>query len=117
MAAMTLNVSLSKQQASLINAEVESGNYMSASEVVREALRLWIERRIAADVAELERRHAGAWERDVTPREETAILEAKHNAREELFAEGKARPSAGGTGRRRRKKNRHHPNGPHKRVD
>jgi putative addiction module CopG family antidote len=104
MAAMTLKVSLSEQQASLINREVESGNYTSASEVVREALRLWIERRIAADVAELERRHAGAWERDTTSREEAAILKARRNAREELFAEGKARPSAGGTGRRRREK-------------
>src|SRR5579859_2731692 len=116
MAAVTLNVSLSEQQASLINREVESGNYTSASEVVREALRLWIERRITADVAELERRHAGAWEHDTTPREEAAILKAKRNARRELIPEGKALPSAERTGCSRREKPRDRPKKPHNKV-
>ena len=36
----TLNVSLSKEQLAQVNREVDSGQYVSASEVVREALRL-----------------------------------------------------------------------------
>jgi Arc/MetJ-type ribon-helix-helix transcriptional regulator len=43
---------------------VDSGQYTSASEVVREAIRQWLERRIAADVAALGKAHAGAWEWD-----------------------------------------------------
>ena len=57
MSAVTLNISLSKEQAALINRELESGHYTSASEVVRDAVRQWTQRRIAAEVTELERDH------------------------------------------------------------
>jgi antitoxin ParD1/3/4 len=84
MAAATLNVSLSKEQLALINQEVDSGQYASASEVVREALRQWLQRRIEADVAELEKAHAGAWDRDTTPEEEAAIIRIQKEVRAEL---------------------------------
>ena len=84
MAVTTLNVSLNEKQVELISREVESGLYASAGEVVREALREWIKRRIEEDVAALERAHAGAWEGDTTPEEEALILRAKRAARAEL---------------------------------
>jgi len=84
MANATLNVSLSKEQLLEINREVQSGQYVSASEVVREAVRCWLNRRIQADVAALEKAHAGAWERDTRPRELQAILRAKRRARAKL---------------------------------
>jgi antitoxin ParD1/3/4 len=87
MAAVTLNVSLSKQQVALINHEVDSGQYASATEVVRAALRHWLQRRIEADVAELEKAHAGAWERDATPEEQAAILRIQKEVRAELIAQ------------------------------
>jgi putative addiction module CopG family antidote len=90
----TMNVSLSGEMLDMIESEVKSGQYMSGSEVVREALRLWINRRIEADVAALERAHAGAWERGPTPKELDAILEAKRLARARLTAEKPAKASA-----------------------
>jgi putative addiction module CopG family antidote len=54
MASATLNVSLSKEQLAQVTREVDSGQYVSASEVVRQALREWLDRRIKADVAALE---------------------------------------------------------------
>jgi putative addiction module CopG family antidote len=89
MASATLNVSLTKEQLAQVNREVDSGQYVSASEVVRQALREWLDRRIKADVAALEKHHKGAWERDTTPEEEAFILEAKREARAELLAGGK----------------------------
>lgn len=87
MANATLNVSLSKEQLLQINREVDSGQYVSASEVVREALRDWLAKRIEKDVAALEKAHAGAWERDTTPAELEAIIRAKRRARAKLLAE------------------------------
>ena len=55
MASATLNVSLSKEQLAQVTREVDSGQYVSASEVVRHALREWLDRRIKADVAALEK--------------------------------------------------------------
>src|SRR6266851_5032958 len=81
MAVTTLNVSLSEEQASIIGREVEGGLYASASEVVREALREWIKRRIESDVAALEKAHAGAYERDTTPEEMEAILRIQKRVR------------------------------------
>jgi Arc/MetJ-type ribon-helix-helix transcriptional regulator len=89
MASATLNVSLSKEQLALVNREVESGQYLSAAEVVREALREWLNRRIEADVAALDKAHKGAWERDTTPEEEALILAAKRESRGELQARSK----------------------------
>lgn len=86
----TLNVSLSKEQLAQVNREVRSGQYVSASEVVREALRDWLNRRIEADVAALEKAHAGAWERDTSPAELRAIIMANRRARASL-ANGKQR--------------------------
>jgi putative addiction module CopG family antidote len=91
MRAGTLNVSLSQEHLALIHREVERGHYSSASEVVREALRQWLERRIATEVAELDRRHAGAWERDTTPEEEAAILRIQKKVRAEMFADHNGR--------------------------
>lgn len=87
MAVTTLNVSLSEEQAAIIGREVESGLYASASEVVREAIREWIKRRIEEDVAALEKAHAGAWERDTTPEEMAAILRIQKQVRAEMRAE------------------------------
>jgi putative addiction module CopG family antidote len=86
MANATLNVSLSKEQLAQVTQEVESGQYVSASEVVRQALREWLDRCIKADVTALEKDHKGAWERDTSPEEETLILAAKREARAELRA-------------------------------
>jgi antitoxin ParD1/3/4 len=84
MANATLNVSLTDEQLAQVNREIDSGQYVSASEVVREALREWLKRRIAEDMAALEKAHAGAWERDTTPEELAAILAAKARARAKL---------------------------------
>ncbi len=80
----TLNVSLSKEQLAQVNREVDSGQYVSASEVVREALRDWLNRRIEMEVSALEKAHAGAWERDTTAAELEAIIQAKRRARAKL---------------------------------
>ena len=80
----TINISVTSEQSRLIAMEVESGHYASASEVVREALRLWRENRIEKDLAALERAHAGAHERDISPEELNLVLEAKKDARAEL---------------------------------
>jgi putative addiction module CopG family antidote len=81
MAVATMNVSLTKRQAELINNEVEAGRYTSASEFIRERIREWDQRRIDQDVAALEHAHTGAWERDTTPEEESSILKAQQEAR------------------------------------
>ena len=86
MAAVTLNVSLTKEQLALIKQEVHSGQYASAGEVVREALRQWLQRRIEVHVAGLEKAHAGAWDRATTPEEEAAILRMQKEVRAELIA-------------------------------
>ena len=87
-----MNVSLSKRQAEMISGEVEAGRYTSASEFMRERVRLWEKEQIEQDVAALERAHAGAWERDTTPEEEALILAAQREARAELRAKrGKAK--------------------------
>ena len=85
----TLNVSLSGELLAMVTREVESGQYVSGSEVVREALRDWFQRRVDADVAALEGAHAGAWERDTTSEEEDSILRAKRQARSDLTAKRK----------------------------
>ena len=90
----TMNVSLSGEMLEIIETEVKSGHYMSGSEVVREALRFWINRRIEADLAALAKAHAGAYERDVTPEEMADILAAKREARAELVAERTAKQNA-----------------------
>jgi hypothetical protein len=55
-----------------------------ASEVVREALRVWREKLIETDTATLERSHAGARERDTTPDEMAAILRIQKSVRAEM---------------------------------
>ena len=50
----TLNVSLSAQQRRLVDGVVSSGEYVSASEVVRESLRVW-------ETQRSERSRAVAW--------------------------------------------------------
>lgn len=91
MPARTFNVSLNDELADFLEAERRTGGYTSASEIVREAVRQWRERRIAADVAALEKAHAGAWDRDTTPAEEAAILRARRKVRAEMRAERAAK--------------------------
>jgi len=91
MAVTTLNVSLSQEQAAIIGREVDSGLYASASEVVREAIREWIRRRVEQDVAALEKAHVGAFERDTTPEELKTILRIQKKVRAEMRAERRAR--------------------------
>jgi antitoxin ParD1/3/4 len=79
-----MNVSVTPEQSRLIAREVESGHYASASEVVREALRVWRERQVEKDLATLERAHAGAYERDTTPQESAAILHIQKTVRADL---------------------------------
>ena len=93
MAALKLNIRLNKQQTALIEREVESGLYASAEDVLREALRQWMERRIASDVGALEHAHAGAWDRDTTPAEEASILRIQKGVRGQLLAQRKGRRS------------------------
>jgi antitoxin ParD1/3/4 len=80
----TMNVSVTPEQSRLIAREVESGHYASASEVVREALRVWRERQMEKDLAALERAHAGAYDRDTTPKEMATILEIQKAVRSDL---------------------------------
>ena len=87
MQAVTLNVRLSEEQAAVIQREVDAGNYTSASEVIREAVRQWLERRIAAEVAEFDRLSAGLWDRTTSAEEEAAILRAQKAVRAEMTAE------------------------------
>lgn len=86
-----MNVSLSKHQAGMIAAEVGSGRFTSASEFIRSLVRDWEQRQIEKDVADLERSHAGAWERDTTPEEEAAILRIQKKVRAEMRAERAAK--------------------------
>lgn len=86
MASGTLNVSLSKEQLEEVAKEVDTGEYGSVHEVVREALGQWLNRRRKTNLAALERAHAGAWERDTTPAELEAIIKARRLARAKLSA-------------------------------
>ncbi len=99
MRAVTMNVSLTPEQAGLVNGEVNAGNYASASELFREALRLWNERRIAKDVAEFDRLAEGTHERDTTADEEAAILRAQRKARAELRAGSRVRQGRAAKGK------------------
>ena len=83
MAVVTMNVSLSEQQAEMINREVRAGRYASASEYVRELIREREQKQTAEDISTLEKAHAGAWERDTNSEEEAIILQAKREARAE----------------------------------
>ena len=79
-----MNVSVTPEQSRLIAREVESGQYASASEVVREALRVWRERQMEKDLAALERAHAGAYDRDTTADEMATILGVQKAVRSDL---------------------------------
>ena len=81
MAAVTLNISLTEEQAALINREVDAGNYTSASEAIRDEVRLWLEPRVAAETAGFERLSADLWQRDTNAEEEAAILNAQKAVR------------------------------------
>lgn len=90
----TLNVSLTGELLAMVNREVQSGQYVSGSEVVREALREWFRRRFEADEAALEKAHHGAWTRDTTPAELDAILKAKRQARAKPKDSADTRPQS-----------------------
>lgn len=91
----TMNVSLTPQLDQLVRAKVESGLYTSASEVVREALRLLDEQdrvrqqrleelRAAIDVGldQLDRGESSPWDKDEFLRDARARLAAKRDATE-----------------------------------
>ena len=88
-----ITVKLTREQLGVINREVKSGRYTSPSDVVREALRLWLDRRITADIEALERAHSGVWDRDTTPEEEAIILRVQKKTRKELLAQRKPKKS------------------------
>jgi Arc/MetJ-type ribon-helix-helix transcriptional regulator len=100
MAVSTMNVSLTQRQAELIGAEVEAGHYTSASEFVRELVGEWEARQVEREVADLERAHAPASDRDTTPEEEQAILRIRQEVRSEMTAEREGKPKATASGRR-----------------
>jgi antitoxin ParD1/3/4 len=85
----TVNVSITPEQSKFISMEVEAGHYSSASEIVREALRVWHERQVEKDVAALEAAHAGAAEGDASSKEMTSILEIQKSVRAEMREEAR----------------------------
>lgn len=84
----TMTISLSPQQAGRIEAAVETGDYASNSEVVRDALRLWEdhEERRAVAMARLKRAYD----------EGIASGEGRSVTTEQLLADFKARAAARG---------------------
>jgi antitoxin ParD1/3/4 len=82
-----VNVSLTPELEQLVSQKVSSGMYQTASEVVREALRIWREKQIEKDLAALERAHAGAHERDTTPEEMASILRIQKSVRAKMTRE------------------------------
>lgn len=84
----TMTISLSPQQAERIEAAVETGNYASNSEVLRDALRLWEDReeRRLATIARLKRAYD----------EGIASGEGRSVTTEQLLTEFKARAAKRG---------------------
>lgn len=76
-----MNVSFTRKQADYIAAQVASGDYQNASEVVREALRLHevYRQKLIEDLrAEIDR----VWDSPVSPRSVEDIIAAKGQRRE-----------------------------------
>lgn len=76
-----MNVSLTQKQSDYIAAQVESGDYQNASEVVREALRLHevYRQKLMDDLrAEIDR----VWDSPVSPRSVEDIIATKGKRRE-----------------------------------
>ena len=84
----TMTISLSPQQAGRIEAAVETGDYASNSEVVRDALRLWEEKQ-QRRAAEIERLRAAI-------DDGLASGPGRGGTAAELIAEFKARAAARG---------------------
>jgi antitoxin ParD1/3/4 len=84
----TMTISLSPQQAGRIEAAVETGDYASNSEVVRDALRMWEEKQ--------ERRKAEIERLRVAIDEGLASGAGRRVTAAELIAEFKARAAARG---------------------
>jgi antitoxin ParD1/3/4 len=85
----TVNVSITPEQSKFISMEVDAGHYSSASEIVREALRVLHESQIQKDVAALQAAHAGAAEGDASSEEITSILEIQKSVRAEMKEEAR----------------------------
>jgi antitoxin ParD1/3/4 len=83
----TLTVSLTPKQAERLQAAIDSGNYASNSEVVRDALRLWEQREEirALEVEQLKRAYAegkaSGEPEDFDPVEFLKELKAEHAGR------------------------------------
>jgi antitoxin ParD1/3/4 len=84
----TMTISLSSQQAGRIEAAVETGDYASNSEVLRDALRLWEDReeRRAVEIGRLKRAYD----------EGMASGEGRSVTTEQLLTEFKARAAKRG---------------------
>jgi antitoxin ParD1/3/4 len=84
----TMTISLSPQQAGRIEAAVETGDYASNSEVLRDALRLWEDReeRRAVEIGKLKRAYD----------EGMASGEGRSVTTEQLLTEFKARAAKRG---------------------
>jgi len=82
-----MNVSLTTEQSRLIAREIASGHYASASEVVRDALRVWREKQIEKNLSMLEKVHRGAFDRETTGDEMAAILRIQKTSRAQLKRE------------------------------
>jgi antitoxin ParD1/3/4 len=75
-----MNVSFTKKQEEYISAQLETGDYQNASEVVRDALRLHeVYRHRVID--ELRAEMAKGWEGPASPRKVHDIIRAKARAR------------------------------------
>jgi antitoxin ParD1/3/4 len=75
-----MNVSFTKKQEEYISAQLKSGDYQNASEVVRDALRLHeVYRHRVID--ELRAEMAKGWEGPASPRKVHDIIRAKARAR------------------------------------
>lgn len=84
-----MNISLPPELADYVRSSVK-GLYGNTSEFFRELLRQRRQAEIEANVKALEAAHAGAYDRDTTPEELAAILDAQREVRAEMAVERRA---------------------------
>ncbi len=87
-----LSIALTPDMASDVRQAVESGDYASASEVIRDALRYWKQRRTVDEEMVLELRRLWQEGLDSGPAEPLDMAEIKREARRRLGA--RAKPGA-----------------------
>ncbi len=84
-----LSIALTPDMASDVRQAVESGDYASASEVIRDALRYWKQRRTVDEEMVLELRRLWQEGLDSGPAEPLDMAEIKREARRRLGAREK----------------------------